>query len=548
MAQDNKIYVTGHQKPDTDCIAAAIGYAFYKRAQGLDAVACRLGRVNLESKYLLKKFHFSKPLLLKTAKVRMDEIDLDEPLTITSDLSILETVRKMEETGRESFAVTDGEGVLQGWISKTDIAKLALGDTEPTREMLRQTSAEYFARAVNGKVVYDDPDRNISGSIGILTRNEGDTLIECDPEGKIVINGNEKRGSLELMRQGAGMLVLLHTESVDPEVLSLAEEKHCPIILSGYSAMNTSRYLYLASPVGLIMRDKVTVFYSHELADDVNKKMAATRFRSYPVVDKKNHLIGYVSRYQIMNYHNKKLILVDHNEFQHSVEGISRAPVLEVIDHHRVANFSTPRPVDFRNEIVGATSTIIATIFRENMIPFSKELAGLLLGGILSATVNLQAPTTTSLDIETANILAAMADLRLNEFAEEMFSMDTEVRDKMVDEMISHDMIFRDIAGIRVVFGRVNVSDIRAYREDPLDIHARLQDYCRSRDLDLCILAFVSALENGCILYYAGAKVEWALEAYPNNPGELYSFQEGVVSRTSQIIPRVAEVIQKYRS
>ena len=161
MAQDNKIYVTGHQKPDTDCIAAAIGYAFYKRAQGLDAVACRLGRVNLESKYLLKKFHFSKPLLLKTAKVRMDEIDLDEPLTITSDLSILETVRKMEETGRESFAVTDGEGVLQGWISKTDIAKLALGDTETTREMLRQTSAEYFARAVNGKVVYDLEDNTL---------------------------------------------------------------------------------------------------------------------------------------------------------------------------------------------------------------------------------------------------------------------------------------------------------------------------------------------------------------------------------------------------
>ena len=131
--------------------------------------------------------------------------------------------------------------------------------------------------------MYDDPDRNISGVHRYSdSRNEGDTLIECDPEGKIVINGNEKRGSLELMRQGAGMLVLLHTESVDPEVLSLAEEKHCPIILSGYSAMNTSRYLYLASPVGLIMRDKVTVFYSHELADDVNKKMAATRFRSYP--------------------------------------------------------------------------------------------------------------------------------------------------------------------------------------------------------------------------------------------------------------------------
>ena len=452
MAQDNKIYVTGHLKPDTDCIASAIGYAFYKRALGLDAVACRLGRVNLESKYLLKRFHFSKPLLLKTAKVRMDEIDLDEPLSITSDTSILETMQKMEETGRESFAVTDREGALTGWISKTDIAKLALGDTETTREMLQKTSAEYFAKAVNGTVIYDDPERDISGIIGILTRNEGHTLIECDPQRKIVITGNEKLGMLELIRQGTGMLILLYTKEVDPEVLSLARENHCPIIVSGYSAMNTSRYLYLASPVSLIMREKVTAFHSHELADDVNKKMAATRFRSYPVVDKKNLLIGYVSRYQIMNYHNKKLILVDHNEFQHSVDGISRAPVLEVIDHHRVADFSTPRPVDFRNEIVGATSTIIATIFRENMIPFSKEMAGLLLGGILSATVNLQAPTTTRRDIETANILAAVADLRLDEFSKEMFSMDTEVRDKMIAEMISHDMIFEDILGIRVVF------------------------------------------------------------------------------------------------
>ena len=274
--------------------------------------------------------------------------------------------------------------------------------------------------------------------------------------------------------------------------------------------------------------------------------MSGSRFRSYPVVNSSNLLIGYVTRYHLLNYHNKRLILVDHNEFQHSVDGIVNAPVLEVIDHHRVADFSTPRPVDFRNEIVGATSTIIATIFRENMIPFSKDLAGLLLGGILSATVNLQAPTTTERDIETANILAAMADLRLDAFSHEMFSLDTEVRDKMVDEMISHDMIFRDICGTRVVFGRVNVSDIETYRQDTLDVRERLQSYCRSRNLDLCILAFVSALENGCILYCAGEKADWALEAFPNRPGEENSFQEGILSRSSQIIPRMTEVIEKY--
>ena len=546
MAQDNRIYVVGHQKPDTDCIAAAIGYAFYKRAQGFDAVPCRLGRVNLESQFLLEKFHFEKPLLLETAKVKMDEIDLDPPVSIPPDMTLLEAVRKMEEIGRESFGVTDRKGGIIGWISKTDIAKLALGDTEACRELLQVTPTEYFARSVCGRVIYDDPERKLSGVIGILTRNYEEKLIDCDAKGRIVISGNEKHAMLELIRQGAGMLVLLSTAEVDEEVLDLAREYHCPIVISGYGAMNTSRYLYLAPPVSSIMREKVVCFYASELADDVSRKMAGSRFRSYPVVDKSDHLIGYVTRYHVLNYHNKRLILIDHNAFQQSVSGISEAPVLEVIDHHRVADFSTPRPVDFRNEIVGATSTIIATIFRENMIPFTGELAGLLLGGILSATVNLQAPTTTPRDIETANILAAMAGLRLDEFAREMFSMDTEVRDKMVDEMISHDMIFRDIAGVRAVFGRVNVSDIENYQQDTLDIQSKLKQYGESRNLDLCILAFVSALENGCILYCAGRKVDWALEAFPNRPGEDHSFQEGILSRSSQIIPRVTDIVEKY--
>ena len=546
MAQDNKVYVTGHQKPDTDCIAAAIGYAFYKRAQGVDAVPCRLGRVNLESKFLLKKFHFKKPHLLETARVRMDEIDLDEPISVSPETSLLESVRKMEEIGRESLGITDEKGVLTGWISKTDIARLALGDTEDSRDILRETPTEFFARSVCGSVLYDDPERSISGEIGILTRNKEEKLIDCDAKGRIVISGSEKYAMRELILGGAGMLVLLKNAEVDEEILALAKEYHCPIVLSGYGAMNTSRYLYLASPVKSIMRKKVVCFYTNEIADEVGKKMARSRFRSYPVVDKSDRLIGYVTRYHMMNYHNKRLILIDHNEFQHSVSGIVDAPVLEVIDHHRVADFSTPRPVDFRNEIVGATSTIIATIFRENMIPFTRELAGLLLGGILSATVNLQAPTTTRRDIETANILAAIADLELDEFSREMFSMDTEVREKMVDEMISHDMIFRDIAGLRTVFGRVNISDIESYRHDTLDINLRLQTYCRSRNLDLCILAFVSALENGCILYCAGEKADWVLEAYPNREGEENSFQEGVLSRKSQIIPRITEVIEKY--
>jgi manganese-dependent inorganic pyrophosphatase len=187
----------------------------------------------------------------------MGEIDLDEPISISPETSILETVRLMDETERQSFGVTDENGVLIGWISKSDIAKLALGDTHDSQTIIRHTPTEYFAKSVHGKVIYDDPDRKLNGMIGILTRNYEEKLIDCDARGRIIISGNEKHAMLELIRQGAGMLVLLKSAEVDEEVLALAREHHCPIVRSGCGAMNTSRYLYLAPPVKTIMREKL---------------------------------------------------------------------------------------------------------------------------------------------------------------------------------------------------------------------------------------------------------------------------------------------------
>ena len=89
MAQDNKIYVTGHKNPHADSVAAAIAYAEYKKEQGFDAIPCVLGKINKESKYLLDRFGFEKPYLLETAQVRLDEVDLAAPLSITPETTIL---------------------------------------------------------------------------------------------------------------------------------------------------------------------------------------------------------------------------------------------------------------------------------------------------------------------------------------------------------------------------------------------------------------------------------------------------------------------------
>ena len=459
MAQDNKVYVIGHKNPHADSVAAAIAYAAYKREQGIDAVPCVLGKINKESKYLLDRFGFEKPMILETAQVRLDEVDLASPIAITPETTIFESVHLMDKEKREGFAVVDEEKKILGWVSKSDLANIALNDTKLLHGMLRDTPTEYIAKTISGSVIYDDAERHLNGKVSILTMTNKDNLEDYDVTDRIVITGSNKKAQKILIEKGAGMLIIIWEMKVDDSVIKLAEEHHCTIILSGYGAMNTSRFLFFAPPVRMMMTKKPMKFYVHELAEDAGRKMGRAQFRAFPVVDEEEHLIGYLMRHHILNYNDKQLILVDHNEFSQSVKGIEKARVLEVIDHHRVTDFSTSRPVSFRNEIVGSTCTIIATIFRENQVPIEENLAGLMLGGLLSDTMNLQTPTTTDKDVQTANILAALAGLDLDRFTEELFSV-TEDEGGSLEELMNRDIVFEDVMGVRLMLTKVNVPQV----------------------------------------------------------------------------------------
>ena len=545
MAQDNKIYVTGHKNPHADSVAAAVAYAEYKKEQGFDAIPCVLGKINKESQYLLDRFGFEKPQLLETAQVRLDEVDLAAPLSITPETTIFETVGLMKKEEREGFAVVDEENRVIGWVSKSDLANIALNDTRNSHSMLKDTPTEDIAKTINGKILYDDDHRHLNGKVSILTMTNKENLEDYEVADRIVITGGNKKAQKILIEKGAGMLIIIWESSVDESVMKLAKEHHCTIVTSGYGAMNTSRFLYFAPPVKMMMTLKPMKFYGHELAEDAGRKMARTQYRSFPVVDETEHLVGYAMRYHILNYNDKQLILVDHNEFSQSVKGIEKARVLEVIDHHRVTDFSTSRPVSFRNEIVGSTCTIIATIFRENQVPIEENLAGLVLGGLLSDTMNLQTPTTTDKDRQTANILAALAGLDLDQFSEELFSL-TEDEGGSLEELMSRDIIFDDVMGVRLMLTKVNVPQVEPYRDRAEDMQQALDMLTRNKNADMGILSITSALENRSILFASGDKGKWLFEAYPDQEGEPHSVQEGLVSRKMQILPKISKVISKY--
>lgn len=542
MKVNDMIYVTGHKHPDSDSIVSAIAYAQLKNRQGIPATACRLGELNDETKYLLNRFGFEEPMLFEDARAVMQEIDMDGPLTVTPESTMYETMHIMEESGKRSLGVVNEKNQLLGMVTKSDLATIGLGDTALSIQLLQNTPASYIAKTINGELVYDAPQTHFNGKVSIIAIAET-RLKNYELKDRLVIVGNDTDAQLAAIRKGAGILIVVWADGVEDEVIEQAQRANCSIIISGHGTMNTSRYLFFAPPVKLIMKTDLISFNVDDFVQDVEKKMMKTRFRSYPVVDNENHLFGYVSRYHILNSHNKKVILVDHNEYSQSVKGIEDAELLEVIDHHRIGDIFTSRPISFRNEIIGSTATIISSIYMENQMRISKELAGLMLGAILSDTLKFRSPTATGKDQGVAAALAEIAELDIDTFAKELFMVSSNIRGKSMYELISQDIKKFEIDERPVMIAQVIALELDEVKEIAQPLLQEMEKVAKDKGLDLLVVAFTSILENGSVFFGAGDLAPVVSEVFPDKEGERFSFQEDILSRKNQIVPMLTRAI-----
>nr|WP_302759399.1 putative manganese-dependent inorganic diphosphatase [Amedibacillus dolichus] len=542
MKNSEKIYITGHRHPDSDSIVSAIAYTELKKRKGFDAVACRLGALNPETKYLLERFGFDEPMLFEDARSTLAEIALDPPITITSTTTIQEALEIMKTQNKQSLAIVNSKNKLMGMVTKSDLAEIGLSDTAVSISLLKETPTDYIAKTISGEVLYDDDERHFNGKVSVIAIAES-RLKNYDLKDRLVIVGNDTDAQLAAIRKHAGILMVVWCDTIEPEVYELAQQMHCPIIKSGHGTMNTTRYLYFSPPVRLIMKTDLISFNINEFVEEVGMKMLKSRYRSYPVVDDENRFVGYVSRFHVLNQHNKKVILVDHNEFSQSVKSIEKADLLEIVDHHRISDIVTSRPIAFRNEIIGSTAAIIASIYFENQMEIPKRLAGLLLGAIISDTLKFKSPTTTEKDRGIAKVLAEIANLDIDAFAKEMFKLTSNISNRAVKDLIRQDIKKFEIDGKKVMIAQVIAYQVEDAKEIEMELEKEMKSYVKGKGLDLLVMAFTSILENGSVFYAAGKLDYVVAEAFPNKEGEEHSFQADILSRKNQFVPLLSRAI-----
>lgn len=543
----NLVYVCGHKYPDTDSIVSAIAYAHLKQMQGVNAVACRLGPINDETRYVLEKFNINPPILLKDARATLDEIEMDDVKTISLDTTIREAMDIMAETGRQALAVVNEKNQLLGVVTNSNLSYVAVGDTAHTIDMLSRTSVENIAKTIEGKLVYAPLDFTFNGKVSIVAI-ASTRLQHYEVKDRLVIIGNDTEAQIAAIEKGAAGIITVWTDMIAPSVIEKAKENNTAIIMSSLGTLNTSRYLFFSASVKEVMTTDPIIFNKSEFVEEVGKKMLKTRYRAYPVVDDQNRIYGFVSRYHILNRQNKRLILVDHNEYSQSVEGIDEADVIEVIDHHRIGDVSTTKPILFRNEIIGSTASIITKIYRENNIEIPKDIAAILLSALISDTLDFKSPTTTPQDFEIGDYLANIAGLDRSEFAREMFEVTSSLKKKSYQEIITQDIKKFNISNQNVMVSQVVVYEFSEVRKIVDDFKEGMDEFVRANYLDLLVVVFTSVSDNGSIILGAGKLKDVVAEAFPNTEGEEISFFSSVVSRKNQIIPRLSLAIEQYIS
>ncbi|WP_182103894.1 manganese-dependent inorganic pyrophosphatase [Niallia taxi] len=239
------------------------------------------------------------------------------------------------------------------------------------------------------------------------------------------------------------------------------------------------------------------------------------------------------------------VILVDHNEFQQSVEDIKEVSILEVIDHHRIANFETSDPLYYRAEPVGCTATILNKLYKENNVEIKKEIAGLMVSAIISDSLLFKSPTCTEQDVKAAQELAEIAGINLEQYGLDMLKAGADLSDKTVEQLISLDAKEFPMGSYKVEVAQVNAVDTNDVLAKQAEIEAVLSKVIADKELDLFLLVVTDILNNDSVALALGSKVVAVEQAFGVSLENNTALLKGVVSRKKQIVPVLTEVLSK---
>ena len=530
-------FVCGHRNPDTDAIVSAISYASLCNMLGEnDYIPTRLGSVNDETAFLLREFGFPAPRPIYTVRTQVRDVEFDRPPRLGASVSVSHAWSLMQEHPNFSaLPVTNEDDTLYGMITAGGIAESDMRSIQTP--VLHDVPIFNVLSALEGHIMNQEEDLfdSLSGEVIIALPAAGEALRSF-PEGAIVLCGQQPDVVERALQAKCSCIILCQSDL--GEAYRDLSSSTC-VISTPLDAWRAARLLYQATPVGRIAKvDGVVCFHLDDYLDDVREAVLQSRFRSYPVLDAKNRVVGTLSRYHLIQPRRKRIVLVDHNEIGQSVPGLEQAELVGIIDHHRLADVQTGYPVFMRNEPVGSTNTIVATMFQEHGLMPGVKLAGLMAAAIVSDTVMFKSPTTTARDQRMAERLARIAGLDLEELGRKVFSASS--LDKPAAVLLNTDLKEFHLGEHRLAIGQMTTMDSRVLLERENDFLAEMKKMQAEKKYDMVLMMITDVLREGTELLFVGDR-EVLRQAFGLDEIESdHVFLKGIMSRKKQMVPALS--------
>jgi manganese-dependent inorganic pyrophosphatase len=440
MAAVPHIHVTGHRNPDTDSIAAAIGYAELRGRQdpANTYVPVRLGDLNSQTRWVLKRAGAAEPMFLPHIMLRVRDVMQQDFYAAGVDDPVREVGLTMAQDKLDVVPIVDHDGRLVGVMTERALARRYIRESREASSLVdTPTRISAIAAAVSGKQIVGE-DVTVAGRVWVFAM-AADFAESGIGEGDVVILGNREEAQRRMIERGTALMLISNGIAPSDEILKLARERGTAIIVSPLDSYVCGRMTTLAAPCRALMdTDPVTV-RGNDLLEDVTEDIKNVSYRAAVAVDRNNHPIGLVTRSDLVRPTPREVLLVDHAEQGQSVPGIEQAHIVEILDHHHIGSIETRVPVRATFDPVGSTSTLVVERFRQAGEEPTQPTATVLLGAILSDTVILNSPTTTERDHEAVEFLEKFLDVDAEEFGREMFESGSDAADASVESLLGRD-------------------------------------------------------------------------------------------------------------
>lgn len=547
-----KTIVIGHRNPDMDAIVSAIGYARLKERIGQEGVvAARAGNTNSRIDFILKKFHQPAPVFVSDVSPQVADVMESEVIAMPEKATVQKAIQVIAERQLRGLPVVDSEGRCLGLLSAYKLHR-HLFPLETTAGEARKVTASLddIRGAFGGELLAGSLEGGVREYLlmvgAVSSRTFAERLTHYPADRLVVFTGDRTQIQRLALQHRVSAIVITGGLPVAEEILDEAREAGVAVIRSHHDSASTVLMSRGAVRVTEMLEAAAEVFTPETALESARRRAAESPAFLFPVLDKEQRLAGILSKSDFLKPVDRQLILMDHNELGQAVAGADKVPIVEVLDHHRLGGLSSNQPILFWNTPLGSTSTIVALAYRQAGVAPEPEIAGLLMAGLISDTLNLTSPTATPTDREVMRELESQTGIKADDLAKEIFSVGSPLQELSAEEAITADCKEYEEFGVRITLAQIEELGFGEFYKRKEHLLEALEGYRQKRDAFFSGCFVTDINTQNSLLLAVGDSEMLTLIDYPDQGSNLWQLQ-GVVSRKKQLLPHLLELLARVR-